>query len=318
MLKSKQVCESGCVSVLIPLYNHAAYVEQCLDSVLAQGPKNIELLLIDDGSSDNGFDLALRWKERHGAAFKRIVFEKQMNAGITQTFDRLIRKSTGDYLAIVASDDVLMPDSIADRLAVLQEPGILGVFGDAVPVDMDGKVIGKSAIGELGNPASRSALSDPRTIHWELIFRWNVYGSVLLARREALISADGKSVLNLEIFSEDMQLYYSLGSSGALRYLNKPVALYRIHAASASHSTANLKKLQRNVYQSRKHARRGMPFARHCIVGLQAFTYHRWNERALIRYAALPFVVAAYGVILGSRIFYDWYRVVLLRQSRGS
>lgn len=318
MLKSKQACEFGCVSVLIPLYNHAAYVEQCLDSVLAQGPENIELLLIDDGSSDNGFDLALQWKELHGAAFKRIEFEKQTNAGITQTFDRLIRKSTGDYLAIVASDDVLMPGSIADRLVVLQESGVLGVFGDAVPVDMDGNVIGKSAIGELGNPASRSALSDPRTIHWELIFRWNVYGSVLLARREALIKADGKSVLNLEIFSEDMQLYYSLGSSGALRYLNKPVALYRIHPASASHSTSNLSKLQRNVYQSRKHARRDMPFARRFIVGLQALTYHRWNQNAGIRIVALPFVAGAYGALLVARIFYDWHRTTLLGQNRES
>lgn len=318
MLKSNQAGESGCVSVLIPLYNHAAYVEQCLDSVLAQGPENIELLLIDDGSSDNGFEVASRWKERHGASFKRIVFEQQMNAGITKTFDRLIRKSTGEYLAIVASDDVLTSGSIADRLVVLQEPGVLGVFGDAIPVDMDGNVIGKSAIGELGNPASRNALSDPRTIHWELIFRWNVYGSVMLARREALINTDGKSVLNLEIFSEDMQLYYSLGSAGALRYLDKPVALYRIHPASASHSTTNLPKLQRNIYQSRKHARLGMPFARRCVVGLQAFTYHRWNESAVVRIVALPFVVGAYGALLGARLFYDWYRRKSLGQSENA
>ena len=318
MLKSNRACEPGCVSVLIPLYNHVAYVEQCLDSVLAQGPENIELLLIDDGSSDNGFDLALRWKERHGAAFKRIVFEKQKNAGITQTFDRLIRKSTGDYIAIVASDDVLMPNSIADRLAVLQESGVLGVFGDAVPVDMDGNVIGKSAIGELGNPASRKALSDPRTVHWELIFRWNVYGSVLLAKREALLNADGKSVLNLEIFSEDMQLYYSLGSAGALRYLDKPVALYRMPPASSSHSMTNLPKLQRNIYQSRKHARRGMPFARRCVVGLQAFTYHRWNESAFVRIVALPFVAGAYCALLGARVFYDWYRRKSLGQSENA
>lgn len=318
MLKFNQSCESGCVSVLIPLYNHAAYVEQCLDSVLAQGPENIELLLIDDGSKDNGFEVASRWKELHGASFRRIVFERQANAGITQTFDRLIRKSTGDYLAIVASDDVLTAGSIADRLAMLQEPGVLGVFGDAVPVDMNGNVIGKSAIGELGNPASRNALSDPRTLHWELIFRWNVYGSVLLARREALINPDGKSVLNLEIFSEDMQLYYSLGSAGALRYLDKPVALYRIHPDSASHSTANLSKLQRNIYESRKHARRGMPFARRCIVGLQALTYHRWNPNTLVRLAALPVVAGAYGSLLAARVFYDWYRTSLLRQDRSN
>lgn len=316
MSNTKNRLSAGTISVLIPLYNHSAYVEQCLDSVLAQGPEDIELLLIDDGSKDNGFEIALRWKERHGEKFKRIMFERQSNVGITQTFDRLIRKSTGDYIAILASDDALTANSINDRLAVLQDDSVLGVFGDAVPVDMDGNVTGESAIGELGSRASRRALIDPKTIHWELIFRWNVYGSVLLARRKALVSTDGTSVLNLEIYSEDMQLYYSLASAGSLRYLDKPVALYRVHAESASHSVSNLGKLQKNVHQSRKHALRGMPMARRCIVSLQAFTYHRWNERALVRYAALPFVAMAYGAILVSRILYDWYRKKMLGQSR--
>jgi cellulose synthase/poly-beta-1,6-N-acetylglucosamine synthase-like glycosyltransferase len=61
------------VSVVIPLYNHERYVAECLDSVLAQDMPNIELLLLDDGSSDKGFDVACRWKEAHDQSRHRVA-----------------------------------------------------------------------------------------------------------------------------------------------------------------------------------------------------------------------------------------------------
>lgn len=300
-------------SVLIPLYNHAPYIEECLDSILAQDAANIELILIDDGSSDDGFIVAQRWKDAHGHRFARIDFERQTNAGITQTFDRLLRKSTGSVILVVASDDALLPNSIAMRLDLLLQPGVMAVFGDAIPIDGQGKVTGTSAIGEIGRPSSRAALADPRTLPWELIYRWNVYGSVLMCRREGILKSDGSSVLNLDIFSEDMQLYYLLGSRGTLRYLNQPVAKYRVHGTNTSHTPANVEKLRTNIYHSRKHAMIGMPMMRRIVVGLQAMTYHRWGKTLRAR-LSLPLVAASYAGILASRIAYDAYRTRILGQ----
>lgn len=303
------------VSVIIPLYNHERYVVECLESVLAQNMPNIELLLLDDGSSDNGFDVACQWKEIHGHQFTRIEFARQPNAGITHTFDRLIRKSTGSFILILASDDVLLPSSIAQRLDLFKEDGVMAVFGDAVPIDDEGNVLGKSAIGELGEPSSRVALSDPRTLPWELIFRWNVYGSVLLCRRKALVNPDGSSVLNLSIYSEDMQLYYRLASQGSLRYLDRSVAKYRLHSLNTSGVPENVSKLRRNIYQSRKHSLNGMPWLRGTFVSLQAFTFHRWGKDVWSR-LALPLVALSYACILGARLCYDFYRKNVLGQSR--
>ncbi len=303
------------VSVVIPLYNHERYVEECLDGVLAQDLPNIELLLLDDGSSDDGFAVACRWKDRHGYRFARIHFDRQANAGITHTLDRLIRRSTGRFILILASDDVLLPDSILQRLDLFRDDGVMAVFGDAIPIDDSGNVLGKSAIGELGKPCSQEALSDPRTLPWELIFRWNIYGSVLLCRREALLAADGSSVLNLSLYSEDMQLYYRLGAQGSLRYLDRPVANYRIHSANTSGVPENVSKLRRNNYQSRKHSLNGMPWLLRTIVSLQAFTYHRWSKGPRAR-LALPLVALSYACILSARVFYDLYRKTVLGQSR--
>jgi len=302
-------------SVLIPLYNHAHYIVECLNSVLAQGPEHLELILIDDGSSDDGYSVAQRWKEEHGHRFASIAFQQQANAGITTTFDRMIRKSTGSVIMIVASDDVLLPGSIAKRLTLLEEPGVMAVFGDAIPIDGDSKVTGMSAIAELGRPSSRPALSDARTLPWELIFRWNVYGSVMMCRREAVLNPDGTSVLNLDIFCEDMQLYYQLSSKNALRYLNEPVAQYRVHGANACFVEENFAKLRKSSYQAQKHAMLSMPMWRRAVVGMQAFTYHRW-DKSLRGRLLFPLVAAAHIGVVFSRHTYDFYRTHVLKQSR--
>ena len=306
---------SQLTSVLIPLYNHAPYIVECLDSILAQDVANIELILIDDGSSDDGFAIAQRWKDEHGSRFTRIEFERQVNAGITQTYERLLQKSTGSIILVVASDDALLPGSITQRVEVLSQPGVMAVFGDAIPIDGQGKVTGTSAIGELGRPSSRAALSDPRTLPWEMIFRWNIYGSVLMYRREAVLKADGNSVLNLDIFSEDMQLYYLFGSLGSLRYLNQPVAKYRVHGTNTSHTQSNVAKLRKNIYHSRRYAMIGMPILRGAVVGMQAFTYHRWGNSLRAR-LSLPIVAISYAGILTARIFYDFYRMNILKQKK--
>lgn len=303
------------ISVLIPLYNHAAYIEECLDSILAQGPENIELILIDDGSSDNGFSVATVWKEKNGDRFNHIEFERQANAGITVTFDRLLRRSTGQTIAIVASDDVLLPGSIAKRMQLLNQSGVMAVFGDAIPIDGESRVTGTSAIAEIGRPSSRAALADLRTLPWELIFRWNVYGSVLLCRREAVLNPDGSSVLNLEIFCEDMQLYYQLSTKGSLRYLNEPVAYYRVHGTNTCFVEENMPKLRRSVYDGQMHAMRSMPLSRRAVVALQAVTYHRWNKSLRGRFI-FPLVAAAHVAYLSLRFVYDLYRTSILKQPR--
>lgn len=302
-------------SVLIPLYNHALYIEECLDSVLAQGPENIELLLIDDGSSDDGFTVASLWKEKHGNQFARVEFERQPNAGITTTFDRLLRRSTGSAILVVASDDVLMPKSICKRLDLLNRPGVMAVFGDAIPIDGESTVIGKSAIAELGQPSSRAALMDIRTLPWELIFRWNVYGSVLICRREALFKPDGSSVLNLDIFCEDMQLYYQLSSKGSLRYFNEPVAKYRVHGSNTCFSDENKAKLRRSGYDAQRYAMRTMPKWRRAVVAMQAFKFHRWDQSLRGR-LIFPLVAAAHVGVLSARFVYDFYRTRVLKQTR--
>ena len=295
------------VSVVIPMYNHAGYIETCLDSLLAQSFPGLEILLLDDGSRDDGFAVARRWEAAHGGQVVRTWFERQPNAGITRTLDRLVREARGEFIVLLASDDWLLPDSIRQRLEMLRDPAVDAVFGDAVPVDEAGQPVGRSAIADLGIRADLRALKNPSTLLWELIFRWNVYGSVLMCRRSALVREDGRSVLDLSLYSEDMQLYYRFAGQGRLRFLDQPVAGYRIHAGSTCRTPEHLARLRANIHGSRRYGAAHMRLLPQLVVRLQAFTYYRW-QRGIGAAFAKPLVALDYGLLLIARLAYDLFR----------
>jgi glycosyltransferase involved in cell wall biosynthesis len=107
------------VSVLIPSYNHEKFVSACLDSVARETYPDIEILLIDDGSRDRTYDVACAWRDLHAGRFARIDMQRQDNAGLTRTLNRLIEKSRGQYIALLASDDMLAEGGIAARVEAL-------------------------------------------------------------------------------------------------------------------------------------------------------------------------------------------------------
>lgn len=301
------------VSVLIPSYNHEKYIEKCLDSVLGQSYPNIEVLLLDDGSNDSSLEIARRWEAHHQGRFTRTLFQEQENVGITRTIERLICESKGDFVALLASDDELVQDSIVNRMDFLISAKADAVFGDAIPVDEDGLELGSSAIEGLGLRSSRQALENPRTLFWELLLRWNVYGSVLLCRRSALIMDCNKSVMNLDLYSEDMQLYYYFASRGTLRFLNQPVAKYRMHAGSTCRSPENELKLRKNIFESRRHSARSTGALKWLVLQLQMFTYYR-RLPGIVGVLVKPLVFGVYLILLLARFVYDLWRVRFLGQ----
>ena len=109
------------VSVVVPCYNHAQWVESCIKSVSEVDYPRIELLLLDDGSSDASFEYAKIAIRKNGVKFERVWIEKQTNQGITKTFNRLVANSCGKYVVPLASDDELTKQGIASCVAYLEQ-----------------------------------------------------------------------------------------------------------------------------------------------------------------------------------------------------
>lgn len=105
------------VSVVIPSYNHAEYVTQAIQSVLCQQYQPIELIVIDDGSTDATPEIVGSLAEQHG--FQFIV---QANRGVSHALNRAIREyATGEYIAVMASDDYMHPEKIHKQIACFRQ-----------------------------------------------------------------------------------------------------------------------------------------------------------------------------------------------------
>jgi len=89
------------VSILIPVYNVERYLAQCLDSIVNQTYRNLQIVIIDDGSKDNSLAICQKYAERD----KRMVIYHQKNQGVATTRNHLLEKAQGDYLLFVDADD---------------------------------------------------------------------------------------------------------------------------------------------------------------------------------------------------------------------
>lgn len=122
---------SPLVSIICLSYNHAQFVEEALNSVLAQTYKNIELLIADDCSPDHSKAVIENWCKTH----PNVVFAANpSNLGNTKTFNKMFALSKGEYVMDLAADDVLLPDCIAKQLHAFENSkfGNVGiVYGNA-------------------------------------------------------------------------------------------------------------------------------------------------------------------------------------------
>lgn len=136
------------VSVIIPAYNHEKYIGLSLQSILEQNYANIELIVINDGSSDTTGAIASEFCSVHADAFKRVLFIDKPNEGVTKTLNHGVTVANGDYVFLIASDDYLVDADAIKTLALkmLGNPSTGMVCGDAKYIDQD------------GNPPDRSIL----------------------------------------------------------------------------------------------------------------------------------------------------------------
>ena len=113
------------ISVIVPVFNVAGYLPQCVDSILSQDYGNLEVILIDDGSTDGSGEIC----DRYAALNSRVRVIHQKNGGAAAAKNAGLRLATGEYLAFADSDDYLEPDAYGFLMKVLLETGADAVQG---------------------------------------------------------------------------------------------------------------------------------------------------------------------------------------------
>ncbi|HEX5986605.1 MAG TPA: glycosyltransferase, partial [Nocardioides sp.] len=107
------------LSIVVPVYNVEGYLEECLDSVLAQPYDDLEVVMVDDGSTDSSADIARRYADAHGSF--RLV--SQANAGLGAARNAGVEAARGEYLTFLDSDDRLPADAYSAMMRTLEESG---------------------------------------------------------------------------------------------------------------------------------------------------------------------------------------------------
>jgi len=159
------------VSVLMPCYNHEAYVISALESVAASDYKSIEFIFIDDASKDNSFNLANKWFEENKGRFVRAVcMQHEKNRGICGTLNELYGLSRGEYINIIASDDNLLPDGLSKQVSFATRRDVDFVFSDLKLIDEAGNLVSDSALQYYGKNAHK--LENKVCLIVDIIFFW--------------------------------------------------------------------------------------------------------------------------------------------------
>jgi len=116
----KSYSKSLIVTVIIPLYNRSETILRTLNSVKDQIHRPIEIIIIDDGSTDDSGEIIKRWKNENNCNELSIVYIKQNNAGAPSARNKGLKLSTGKYIQFLDSDDTLEPEKIKNQIDILE------------------------------------------------------------------------------------------------------------------------------------------------------------------------------------------------------
>ncbi len=173
------------ITVIIPCFNGARYLAEAIDSVLTQSYDNIELVVVDDGSTDTSAEIVAR--------YPMVRCIRQNNAGVAAARNTGLQHSTGEYVAFLDQDDRLLPNAIESNLnCLLEQPHCAFSFGDALRIDSAGTPMSDDAC-RTSRTVRRSSSPHEGTDHYISLLRgsyiWTT-GAVLY-RRGALVAASG-------------------------------------------------------------------------------------------------------------------------------
>ena len=288
------------VSVVIPTYNAARYVGAAVDSVLGQTFRDVEVVVVDDGSTDDTAAVLSRYGQP-------VRYLRQENSGVSAARNRGIQESIGRYVAFLDADDTWFPEKLDRQIAALESSSQYRACYSA-------HVICTEALAPLAVQRSvrhGSALED-------LLLRGNVVGtpsSVLCDR--SLFSIVERFDPRLSQCA-DWDMWVRLATATEFLYLDEPLVTYRQHGSNMSADPALLERDSTRVLEKafelpnmpqQVRAARRTAFARNYMVLAGTYFYaHRYADfvRCAVRAVSLDAAQLGYLTAFPGRLAARW------------
>lgn len=253
------------VSVIVPAYNHAPFVKETIKSIINQDYSNIELLILDDGSKDQTYQILNQLKPACETRFHNVFMSTQNNAGIIKTLSKLVEKCQGKYILDCASDDMLCPSCISEQVNIMERNSqIIQTLPDNYFIDAQGNRLERSYNQEdtyypLGTnlknyPTFASfwkAQMPPETFYPNSFHRYEQ----LLIKHNFLNGSLWRAQYIKQIFplpnykmAEDHYINLQLSKLGTIHFVDKPLFKYRIHATQTVKNLSLLRTYEKNLF----------------------------------------------------------------------
>jgi glycosyltransferase involved in cell wall biosynthesis len=219
------VKNSPLVSVIIPLHNGEDFIGATIESVLAQSYEALEIIIVDDGSTDCSADIVRHYQERDD----RIELISQANGGVAAARNAAIAHSSGSYIAPLDADDIWLPDKTRAQVDFMEASGrdVGLVYAWSVSIDVDGRCIG----GICANQYENQVFPD-------LLFSNFVgNGSAPLIRRECFEQLGGYCEEFAKLGAtgcEDRDLYLRIAENYKFGVVKRALIGYRQHGNNMS------------------------------------------------------------------------------------
>lgn len=229
---------SGLVSILVVSYNAEKYIIELLESIRKQTYSKLELVIADDGSKDKTVQLAKEWLVENKQRFcNSCILDSAQNYGTVKNLNKGLQACTGEYVKIIAADDMLMENCITDLVNYCRTQNLDFAIGDI------------QRVSDIGEMLKNTELSEEQKIFYAMnaqqqycyLLRSNpVISPGEIYKRDFLMKYNGFDQNYLLI--EDYPFFLRITKDGnKIQFLNKKVVYYRESATSVAHPDKNVK-----------------------------------------------------------------------------
>ena len=229
--------KSPLVTIVIPAYNHEAYVEDAINSVLDQHYENWELIVIDDGSNDDTGRICDKF-----ASYEKITVLHQENQGLSNTLNRGLEMASGKYFGFLPSDDRFYPEKLLIQVDFLEKhPEIAGVGSLQTVIDKRGKTIQDKVMEEWF-----SYIPDSRPDFLLKLLERNFVPAPSMLLLKDVVENVGGFDSNCK-YMQDYDLWFRILKNHELRILPKRLIQYRWHGKNLTYEATDETERERGM-----------------------------------------------------------------------
>ena len=227
------------ISVVIPCFNAEKYIDMAISSIYEQNYPDIELIVVNDGSTDHSEEIILSWKNRFADKGYELKYLYQRNQGQAAATSLALKYVTGDYLTLLDADDYFLPGSFKKRADFLNtHPDYAGVRTNGWQIRQDDKKLFVSSESEKRETNYFDALFFSGAVNWA--------GSYMV-RTEILFEFYPNRSIYPSRYGQNMQIILPVAYKRKFGFIDEPLMVYELHEGSHSQASSKVDRYEKET-----------------------------------------------------------------------